>query len=283
MDNFWRYVNERQNIWYRRFVLKQPPPWTADPVLRDYSFCNNFRQLDRGTMYAINNILTLPKPEDRVFVTMFYRLFNNPDTLDEVGVNNIASWNRKYVQRVILNRFKRGDKVYRAAYMLAGPKNAGGKPGSKIKEYCRVLNGVYKRRIALTEQLKAAPTRRGAWECLQSVKWLGPFIALQCFLDLNYDHYFHWPNDEWVYCGPGAIRGLNRMMRVSVTKQSEMTIAINQLTDLQSTYLNNIFKWPPNITSLTNDDTEYVLCEWSKYERIKEGGKRTRRFVPSTD
>ena len=40
MDLFWYFVKARQDIWYKRFVLKQPAPWTDDEILKPYNFCN---------------------------------------------------------------------------------------------------------------------------------------------------------------------------------------------------------------------------------------------------
>src|SRR5574342_51662 len=90
VKDFFQYATERQSIWYRRYVLKEPPPWTGDPILRTYHFCENFRRYDRGTRYVIENILAHLAPEDRVFAVIFYRLFNNPATVEAVGLGNLV-------------------------------------------------------------------------------------------------------------------------------------------------------------------------------------------------
>jgi hypothetical protein len=33
-----------------------PPPWTDDPVLQRYSFCNVYREFDRQTLWIDDNI-----------------------------------------------------------------------------------------------------------------------------------------------------------------------------------------------------------------------------------
>lgn len=275
VGQFFSYARERQEIWYKRYVLKQPPPWTDDPILRAYSFCENFRQLDRGTKYAIENILTLPAPEDRVFVTMFYRLFNNPTTMDRLGIKNIAAFDRKAIQKDLLGMQRAGEKVFRAAYMTSAITTSG--PGGKIKEYCRVLFKAHIQRIKLTAYLKDAPNMEAAWDLVKEVRWFGPFIAYQVVLDLNYDPYFHWPEADWVYCGPGAQRGLNWLLKEPLKKQNDLIAAINQLTELQTSYLRG-FKYPPGISKLSNHDCEFICCEFLKWTRIQNGGKKTRRF-----
>jgi|GEM_PF-3732016 len=46
-ERYWKYVIEQQRIWYKRFILGEPYPWTYDPILQRYHFCNNYRELDK--------------------------------------------------------------------------------------------------------------------------------------------------------------------------------------------------------------------------------------------
>jgi len=57
LDDYWYFVCERQNIYWRRVVEKQPAPWTDDPILREYKFTNIERTLDRNTLLMIDEIL----------------------------------------------------------------------------------------------------------------------------------------------------------------------------------------------------------------------------------
>lgn len=49
-DMFWKYVHERQMVWFRR-QRGDPEPWTQDTVLQTYFFCNVYRELDKGSQY----------------------------------------------------------------------------------------------------------------------------------------------------------------------------------------------------------------------------------------
>jgi hypothetical protein len=76
-SEFLKYVVERQRIWHKRFVLKEPFPWTKDPILQKFHFCNNYRELDKGTVYLINELT--PYQNDRrkvLFNVVAYRFFN---------------------------------------------------------------------------------------------------------------------------------------------------------------------------------------------------------------
>ena len=51
-DLYWYFAYERQNI----FLKKEkglPAPWTDDPILREYKFCNSYRVNDRVSQYLL--------------------------------------------------------------------------------------------------------------------------------------------------------------------------------------------------------------------------------------
>jgi hypothetical protein len=56
IEKFFAFITERQNIFHRRFVVKQPPPWTEDSILQVIRLENIYRELDRGTQFCIKNI-----------------------------------------------------------------------------------------------------------------------------------------------------------------------------------------------------------------------------------
>ena len=66
---FFEFIYDRQLIWYKKEVLLLPPPWTDDPVLGKYKFCNVYRELDRGSKYLIKTVISNPllSPEVKFF------------------------------------------------------------------------------------------------------------------------------------------------------------------------------------------------------------------------
>jgi hypothetical protein len=59
VTKFYLFLLERQRCWIRRKThgKRHPERWTNDRVLRHSFFCNNYRQLDRGTAYFHSQIL----------------------------------------------------------------------------------------------------------------------------------------------------------------------------------------------------------------------------------
>jgi len=93
LDLFWWFVGERQAIWRKRFLERQSPPWTLDPILRTYRFTNVYRELDPGTKFAIENILERPFPaKDRIFNVMLYRLIGRSDTFVHIGFQKLSDF-----------------------------------------------------------------------------------------------------------------------------------------------------------------------------------------------
>ena len=45
-DTYWGFAAERQEIFFRR-MAGAAPPWTADPILREFKFTNAYRASDR--------------------------------------------------------------------------------------------------------------------------------------------------------------------------------------------------------------------------------------------
>lgn len=41
-DLYWYFAYERQNIFLKKLEGK-PYPWTDDPILKEYKFCNSYR------------------------------------------------------------------------------------------------------------------------------------------------------------------------------------------------------------------------------------------------
>jgi 5-hmdU DNA kinase, helical domain len=90
-------------------------PWTTDPILRKYKFCQVFRELDAVTIWIRE---TWREPyEDHPhlwFAMAVARQINWPDTLAEISFPD--PWRPKRVARVIHDRIARGQKAFTSAY-----------------------------------------------------------------------------------------------------------------------------------------------------------------------
>ena len=53
IKRFFAYINERHRIWVKR-KNNLPHPWTEDPILNEYSFCNVLLAL--AVAFTLSNI-----------------------------------------------------------------------------------------------------------------------------------------------------------------------------------------------------------------------------------
>lgn len=76
------FASERQRTFERRIAGKSYP-WTDDPILQTYKFCNVYRAADRVSQYMISEICYHNEPcapEDRLFQIVAFRTFSKIET-----------------------------------------------------------------------------------------------------------------------------------------------------------------------------------------------------------
>src|SRR5260370_14716331 len=64
-------------------VAGEPCPWTDDPILREFKFCNVFRAADRVSQYMIRDVCYYAESctdEDRLFQIVAFRTFSKTAT-----------------------------------------------------------------------------------------------------------------------------------------------------------------------------------------------------------
>src|SRR6266566_163641 len=94
LDGFYKFVYDRHMVYFRRFVMKQPTPWSTDPVLRDLRFTNVYRELDAGTIWLVKNIVERRRGQFKeiLWEICIYRVLNKKETFEAVGIPTISWW-----------------------------------------------------------------------------------------------------------------------------------------------------------------------------------------------
>ena len=131
LDEYWYWIWERQNIWHKRVILEEEAPWTEDEILKTYKFTNAIRDLDRLTIYYIENLLSNLKDSDEskkslILNTMIYRLFCRLDTWEEIGYIELSDWDTKWEEAKTRLRKRRedGHSIFTSAYYVNDLKSA---------------------------------------------------------------------------------------------------------------------------------------------------------------
>ncbi len=297
LDLFWWFVHERQSIWWRRHVLRRPPPWTADQVLSTQRFTNVYRELDPGTRYVVEHVLEAdgPKP-DKVFNVMLYRLIGRAETHAAIGFQRVAAFHpEEFIRRVAQIRDVEGRPPFTAAYMVSGYASMGG--GDKVRNVAEVLTRLsrnFGRPDGVWGRLSTASDASGAFEALRSAEGFGDFLSYQVLVDLLYplSAYDNSPllpysPDDWAKAGPGARRGIAMLLQpgVHATDLSLMRwLHAHQRTEFERLDLDfpYLFEADGSKREISLANIQNCLCEYHKYVKITNGtGRGRRRFRPA--
>lgn len=260
------WMEERQLIYLKR-KAGEPFPWTRDPILRRYRFCNTYREQDRETVWLRENWREPYASHPNLwFALCMFRQINWSPTLAEVGFPD--EWKPRKVLHTLKKRKARGEKIYTSAYLIPSR-------GEKEK-ICytvrRVLNPLWK----AVQKGNTPPWFQSGATLQESHKWLvgfygwGAFLAYEAISDLRHTRYLQSAPDigTWANPGPGARRGRNRLYRCDL----KQAVPAQQLID----EMHEVLLWlkskrdPDILPTLEMRDVEHALCELDKYLRAKE-------------
>jgi hypothetical protein len=263
----------------------QPKPWTKDPILQTFRFCNVHREDDAVTRWLRKNWYAgspFAGSEDIWFAAVVARLLNLPDSLMAVRTA-VLPWKPAAFQRALHHRKAQGAKNFNAAYIVSTNGVAMDKVEYLVK---RVLGPLWADRKKLRPR---SGTLAEYHKRLMEYDGLGSFIAAQVIADLKYMPPFFDENigiptafaDDWysfAASGPGSRRGLNRVMERSADyHQSE----ISWRMELGALAHALPHKLPFHIgKGLHAQDVQNCLCEFDKYERIRTGEGRPKQLYP---
>lgn len=286
LDRLCEFVKERHQIYMRRFVEKQPPPWTGDTILQTYKFCNVYRELDRVTIWIREHIREPFADHPALwFMLAIARQINWPETLEELIKDKKGAWpttndwwDYHRAARIMLDRKARGETVYTGAYMLTCQPASLVRDGEKAWFTTEIaLKSVWADRLCVEPRLHT--TLQEAFKSLLPHHGWGDFLTAQVIADLKHTRYLKDAPDwwDWAVLGPGSRRGLNRVLgREPVDKTFRTEESLNWLREVRA-YLDGMSGLPP----LCLQDTQNVLCEFSKYEKARLGlGRPRSKFRP---
>jgi len=278
-EPLFNWVREREAVRLRR-VSGVSPPWTEDPIIANYRFCNVRREDDRVTVWIRQNIrerfaghphlwlmlcigrqINLPGMLDMLIAEGAWPSDDNPDWLADM-------------ERRMRARQEAGAQVYTGAYTITAPPTKG---ASKITFTCETVIGqlwrdreVFARHFCTRQTIQATHAK-----LMRYTAW-GEFMAYQAVGDMIFTPLLSDALDKEIWCaaGPGTIRGLNRLYGRPVKyalSQQQARSEIRKLYEVieRETGVHVEFNDVPN-----------CLCETDKYLRVKNGeGEPRARYV----
>lgn len=266
------WMDERHRIYQRRYD-GHSPPWTKDKILQEYKFTNVFRQLDRVTIELNKRTANIKDLASRLFHIVVFRMFNWPETYD-VLKPTINRWSSTKAVALIRAAKKRGDlpKVFTGAYIIT----AAGKTGSKELVVCRAIDKLWKDKDQIVAEIMRYNSMQIAVEVLRRYPNIGKFVAYELACDLRYTPILQTATDvlTWANPGPGAMRGIHRLLTGSKDRPMERIDYVAVMRDLLK--IVQCRKMSFDSRSIEMREIEHSLCEFDKYMRVKNGEGRPR-------
>jgi len=275
MQQLLNFITERESI-RRKREAGLPFPWTDNPILRDYKFCNISREHDAVTK-GVAALYREPHKDDPDLwfaLVVARRAVNWPDTLKEIGYP--VPWGPDRFKAVIRARQAAGLKAFEAqAYKVM----VSGQRGEQVDLIVNhVLNPIWERRSHYRPRY--ADTLATFCARLSEAPFMGGFYSGQVVADLKYVQLTDAP-DWWTFAvsGPGSRRGLDRVMGRAPRKywpESEWYAEFRKLYEAMKLPIHAA-------TGLTLHaaDFQSCLCEYDKLCRLLngEGAHSVRRYV----
>lgn len=267
-DSFWRFTAERHAIYERR-VAAMPPPWTDDPVLAAWRFTNAFRAADRVSQFLIREVIYAgdQAPSEVVFRILLFRWFNRIGTwkvlTERLGTPTLAAFDASEAEQILTSARAAGTKIYSAAYIIPPvavqprPKHAG-----------HVLLTLQLLESGLADRAAASTSLEDLYRTLLACPGMGPFLAFQLAIDINYSSLVDHDEDEFVVAGPGALDGLSKVWPSSSPKDA--TRLIRWTADEQDDRLSIAGRPFGGLFGrrLKLIDCQNLYCEIGKYARL---------------
>lgn len=266
------WMREREAIRLRK-EAGQPRPWTEDPILDEWRFCNVDRCDDVVTRWIFKNIIGGHRGSPVLWFNLLVaRLVNWPPTLAEVGYYD--DWRPEHFAATLRARGARGEKVWTGAYMVPGAPAGLDKPGHLAESFSSIW--------AKRHEAPRGGTCADWAAFIGKTKSVGDFMVNQIVTDMKYTPDLERAPDRGTFflAGPGTQRGLNRMLGRPLNAKWAQREAQAALLELRAA----ITEAQPSSARVLEDlnNLGNVLCETDKYFRVMLGeGTPRARYAPA--
>ncbi|KAJ3291362.1 hypothetical protein HK104_006157 [Borealophlyctis nickersoniae] len=273
------YLEERRRIEIREEILKQPPPYSEDPIFMAHSFRTSIREDDPVSRVLITEIFEGQNPRTDpyyMFNVTLHRHICKPEYNRKMGyVTNLEDAKTKLMSWIQRREPWRTGRFQACCKALAFHKGMEKNWGASK----RLWETLYRGKSEL-------PTQKAIFHILfKDFKHVGNFHAHQCSNDaLMYQAANLDPT--FVHPGPGAHKGLRYLEGGKETKAKypvdeakrrvvELTSILNEKLqkrrDARGGGSPDVLK-NRELLDLRALDTEHALCEIQKYVKIKAAG-----------
>lgn len=273
LESYWFLATERQRVYHAR-LAGEAPPWTQDPILSHYRFTNAYRAADRVSQDLIRVIYGGSQAAADVLLrTLLFRFFNKPETwralAAERGEISADDFDVDDYADILDGLMAKGKRIYSAAYIVPPPPFGHAR---KHRNHLALIEHMM--RSGLDGKLARARSLQDVFHLLASYPSLGPFLAYQLTIDLNYSTLIDFDEDDFVVAGPGAVSGL--MKCFPDARGVAAPDLIRWIVDTQEEQIQHFGVRFRDLFGrrLKLIDCQNLFCETDKYARIAHPTRR---------
>lgn len=281
---FFSFVQKREWIRARR-LRGEEWPWTDDPVLQQFRFCNVFREDDKVTQWFREHIRQ-PLSRDVhavIRATIAFRWFNKIETGEILKPYLLrGSWEPQEIKKEMIAAREQGLALFTGAYMI---KSEAKKPKLEaVLDYITNCDNVID---PIMEEYNSGGSfsLEELHERIMQIPYLGRFMAYEVVTDLAHTCIGQDAHDimTWASAGPGCARGAGWIFKgepkgynYSSNKGQRELLEIMRDLLWQA---NEGGHWPCGWRPWTMREVEHTLCEYDKYRRAQAGQNLKRRYT----
>lgn len=260
------FASERMRVWEKK-TSNSIQPFTQDSILRDFRFCNIYRELDRQTI----QIHKLLKPLENDFELWllnlaFNRFLCKPETFEKVGFLNFEEKNNL---KVVQNLLELSSPKYGSAYVFPISVIQRSEFDTREKFFTMYLPKIIPRIAKELKQTKSSGVKETLDEILPVFGFKFKFHWTEILIDVAYQ----FPSIINLYkkfpLGPGSIPTIKRL---STLHPEETLLELIQLEFQDFPYL----EYEGKRVCLSAENWEGIGCEFRKYTNLlnKTGRRR---------
>lgn len=292
LNDFFGYLAEREQVRLRK-EAGQPWPWTDDPILQNYKFTNVLRENDATSReFIARNYHTYgmnADPKDILLNCALNRYFGTWEFCAARGWQTYDKYDPGYVEELASDRRERKEKVFTGAYVITNGGISAPKEWVVVNHY---IDSLYRAIPDIVELAQVTRSWRKVCLNLMTCEGFGGsgFMAKETLVDTTYTKF--WPGDApagmvdgrpairslpddwgtWSPCGPGARRGIARVMGHDDVESVEAR-SIGRNAPLCTSTMHALSKASTAHLPfyLAPHDIQFGLCEFDKYERVRLG------------
>lgn len=263
------FVNERMRIFERKHQGRSLP-LTSDPVLRNFRFCNIYRELDRQTVY----FHSLLKPYENDFELwllnmLFCRSICRTETIEHIGLLSRDATNN---ERIYQELSSLPSPKYGNAYIFPISVIQKSAWNTREKLFCRYYPRVAAKLAAEIRKLKNSSVVNALEILLPLLGFPLKFLLTEVLIDVAYQFPQHIDLFKRFPVGPGSIPTIKRLAPRQNPEDTLLQLTRVEYHKVDLLTLDGKSIW------LSAENWEGIGCEFRKYTNLTNGTGRKRYF-----